>query len=98
MSERTELDALIAKAKAAWDAMTPEQRAAEKAEQRKSFIRAMQLPDLTPDEVAERVAEYRAKEHTFLPEHRWDGEGDPPRRWVRNGTIVYRTLADAVDD
>jgi hypothetical protein len=96
MSER--LDELVAKAKAAWDAMTPEQRAAEKAAQRQSFIRAMQLPKLTPEEVAERVAEYRAGENDLAPELRWDGEGDPPRRWIRNGTIVYRSYADAVDD
>jgi hypothetical protein len=41
------------------------------------------------------VMEYVAAD---LPEHlRWQGEGNPPRRWNAHGTIVYRSFADYCD-
>jgi hypothetical protein len=41
------------------------------------------------------VYEYDASK--YEPQFRWKGEGDPPRRWNANGTIVYRTFADYCD-
>ena len=31
------------------------------------------------------------------PPFRWQGEGPPPRKWMANGTLVYRSYADYCD-
>lgn len=42
------------------------------------------------------VYEYDPK--YYKPEHQWQGEGPPPRRWTAlDGTIIYRSYADYCD-
>ena len=33
----------------------------------------------------------------YEPKFRWTGEGPPPRRWMANGTMVYRSYSDYCD-
>ena len=98
MTKDDKLRRAVHAAQARYEAMPPAEREAHDRAQRESFMRSMKLPDLTAEEIAERVAEYRKVEEDLIPGLRWTGEGDPPRRWIANGTIVYRSYADSVDD
>lgn len=65
---RPELQALIAKAQASFDAMTPEEQAAHRRAQRKSYVIGEMMfdrPDMTREE-AERIYSNMCREHGYV--------------------------------
>ena len=64
-----ELKALIDKAQARYDAMTPEEQAAHDLAQRESFVRGM-MPaghDMTTDEIKQRIKEINVQLVDSIP-------------------------------